>query len=223
MATPLPIVVLISGEGKNLQAIIDAAQAQHHIDIKAVISNNSEAHGLERARLAGIPTHALAHSDYPTRSAFEEALIKVIDSYQPEWVILAGFMRRLEPDFVDHYAHRILNIHPSLLPKYPGLHTHAAVLAAGEKVHGASIHWVDHGVDSGPLICQARVAVSTNDSVESLKHKVMNLETQLYPLVLSWLAESRLKMGPSGPQLDGQALPSQGLQLESSAEGKLIV
>lgn len=214
MTKALSIVVLISGTGNNLQAIIEASLSGAPIDIKAVISNNPEAYGLKRAELAGIPSILVPHQDYANRAEFEKALIQTIDNFHPDWIVLAGFMRRLDKAFVDHYPHRILNIHPSLLPKFQGLDTHARVLSAKEKLHGASIHLVDHGLDSGPLLVQAALKVEENDTETSLKTRVMELETQLYPLVLKWLAESRLEVDATGIRLEGQALPKEGILLK---------
>jgi len=205
--TPLPIVVLISGQGSNLQAIMDAiAAGEVAAEIRAVISNRVDAYGLERARRAGIPTAVLDHRDYPDRAAYDAALQASIDRYRPELVVLAGFMRILSPAFVAHYAGRLLNIHPSLLPDFTGLDTHRRVLAAGVKEHGASIHFVTAELDSGPVIIQGRVPVTAEDDAESLAAKVHAIEHRLYPLVVRWFAEGRLRMAGDRVIFDGRPL-----------------
>lgn len=186
---PLPIVVLISGNGSNLQAIIDAIHTQKlPVEIRAVISNRPDAFGLQRAQRAGIPAIALAHDAFPNRHAFEAALQEQIDRYHPEFIVLAGFMRRLTPKFIDRYAGRIINIHPSLLPKYPGLRTHQRVLEAKDPHHGVTIHYVTDVVDSGPIIRQGRLAVHPDDTESTLQQRIHVLEHRLYPEVLAELA-----------------------------------
>ena len=170
---PLPLVVLISGGGTNLQAIIDAAVADLPVDIRAVISNEADAFGLERARGAGIETRVLDHRAFPDREAYDAALAELIDEYEPGLVVLAGFMRILTPAFVRHYHGRMFNIHPSLLPRYRGLDTHARVLAAGDREHGATVHFVTEELDGGPLIIQARVPVLANDDPQTLARRVL--------------------------------------------------
>ena len=203
---PLSLVVLISGEGRNLQAIIDDAREHSALNIKAVISNNPNAYGLKRAELAGIPSFSLPHQDYATRAEFENALSQIIDQFKPNWIVLAGFMRLLSPQFVERYPRRILNIHPSLLPKYSGLNTHARALADQEVEHGASVHLVDAGLDSGPLLAQASLKVNPEETEQSLQTRVMSLETELYPVVLNWLAEKRLEIDGAGVFFDGKPL-----------------
>ena len=188
-----PIVVLISGNGTNLQAIIDFIQQQHHyIDISAVISNKDTAFGLQRAKNAGLVTAILDAKLYANRSAYDEALAALIDKYRPKLVVLAGFMRILSNDFVTHFHQRLINIHPSLLPKYKGLHTHQRVLDAGDIVHGCSVHFVNEQLDGGKIIAQAQCTVDANDSVTSLKEKVQQLEHQLYPQVINQFAIGEL-------------------------------
>lgn len=180
--TPLRLAVLISGNGSNLQAIVDAIEAKTlDATIVCVISNNPDAYGLERAQKANIPTHVLNHRNYAQREDYDAALQSLLDSYQPHLIILAGFMRILSPGFVAAYAGRILNIHPSLLPKYPGLHTHEQVLANGDKEHGCTVHLVTADLDEGPIIKQAQLSVLTSDTLESLKQRVHALEHILYP------------------------------------------
>jgi len=199
----LPIVVLISGSGSNLQAIIDAAQADLPVEIRAVISNKADAYGLERARQGGINTAVLSHTDYPDRTSYDTALRKLIDSYEPQLVILAGFMRILSDEFVRHYEGRMLNIHPSLLPRHRGLHTHARALEEGDSEHGATVHFVTPELDSGPIVLQARVPVEPNDSPESLAARVLEQEHRIYPEAIRWFASGRLKLIKGKACLDG--------------------
>lgn len=181
---PLPIVVLISGNGSNLQAIIDAIAVDLPAKICAVISNKVDAYGLERAKQANIPTKVIIRKDFPNRDAYEHALQQNIDQYEPRLIVLAGFMHILGERFVAAYPNRIINIHPSLLPKYPGLNTHAQVLANGDKEHGVTIHFVTPEVDAGPIIAQAKLAVLPDDTVESLQQRIHQLEHKLYPAVI---------------------------------------
>ncbi|MEN8204458.1 MAG: phosphoribosylglycinamide formyltransferase [Pseudomonadota bacterium] len=207
-ASPLPVVILISGRGSNLQAIIAAvADDALPVDIRAVISNRPNATGLQGAAQAGIATAIVDHTLYTDRRAFDQALQACIDQYQPGLVILAGFMRILSADFVDHYRGRMLNIHPSLLPDFPGLNTHQRVLDAGNEVHGASVHFVTADVDGGPVVLQARVPVHTDDTAESLAARVLEQEHQLYPMAIRWFARRRLTLGEKGQAvLDGVIL-----------------
>jgi phosphoribosylglycinamide formyltransferase-1 len=192
---PMPVVVLISGTGTNLQALIDAiAAGEVHARIAAVISNRPGAGGLERARRAGITTHVLDHTGYPDRAAFDAALAATIDAYRPGLVVLAGFMRILTPDFVEHYAGRMINIHPSLLPDFRGLNTHERVLRAGVKEHGASVHFVNNELDGGPVIMQARIPVRSDDTPKTLAARVQQREHRLYPRVVGLLADGRLML-----------------------------
>lgn len=203
---PLRVLVLISGSGSNLQALIDA-QGQAPYRIVAVISNQHEAFGLERARRAGIPTEVLSHRAFPDRSAYDRALAEIIDRFEPGLVVLAGFMRILTPVFVARYAGRMMNIHPSLLPRHRGLHTHRRALEAGDTEHGASVHFVTDELDGGPLIIQARIPVLPGDDAETLAARVLTLEHQIYPLAVRWFAEGRLRLDSDGrPWLDDQPL-----------------
>lgn len=197
----LPIVVLISGNGSNLQAIIDAARRDLAVEVRAVISSRSDAGGLQRAKQAGIPAHVIKN---------ENGLAELIDSYSPKIIVLAGYMRRLSPEFVQHYAGRIINIHPSLLPKYPGLDTHKKVLQAQDKLHGVTIHFVTQEVDAGPIICQAQLNIDAHDTEDTLKTRIHTLEHRLYPQVLSWLAAGRVKLNSNGKvTLDGEVIQLQ--------------
>lgn len=208
------VVVLISGSGSNLQALIDSiAHDGNPARIAAVISNRADAYGLVRAQQAGIATAVLDHKQFADREAFDAALVEAIDAHQPDLVVLAGFMRILTPAFVTHYSGRLLNIHPSLLPKHKGLHTHQRALEAGDSEHGCSVHFVTEELDGGPLVVQAVLPVRADDTPDSLAQRVHQAEHQIYPLAVRWFAEGRLRLGPQGCLLDGQALPAQGWQI----------
>lgn len=209
------IVVLVSGQGSNLQALIDAQQ-QGRIsgEISAVFSNNPRAFGLERAELAGIAQHALDAKAYASRASFDLALAQAIDQYQPDLLVLAGYMRILSPEFVQHYAGRMLNIHPSLLPKYPGLHTHRQALENGDQEHGTSVHFVTDELDGGPVILQAKVPIFSDDTEEDVVERVQTQEHNIYPLVVGWFTDGRLSMQDNAAWLDGKRLPAQGYAAE---------
>ncbi|MBG2802853.1 phosphoribosylglycinamide formyltransferase [Proteus sp. WDL240414] len=201
------IVVLISGNGSNLQAIIDACRANKITgNVVAVLSNKANAYGLERAKLADIPAYFVDPTLYNDRTDYDKALIEKIDAYQPDIVVLAGFMRILSPDFVTHYQHKLLNIHPSLLPKYPGLHTHRQVLANKDSFHGVTVHFVTEELDGGPMIIQARIPVLPDDTEQSLQTRIQAEEYRIYPLAIGWLADERLKMQNNQAVLDDIAL-----------------
>ena len=205
------VVVLLSGTGSNLQAMIDSFKGvDNPVRIRAVISNRADAFGLQRARDAGIEARVLDHKAFEGREAFDAALIELIDTFQPNLVVLAGFMRILSATFVRHYQGRLLNIHPSLLPLYKGLHTHQRVLEAGDSEHGCSVHFVTEELDGGPLVVQAVIPVELNDSPASLAHRVHAQEHEIYPLAIRWFAEGRLSLGEQGALLDGQLLPASG-------------
>lgn len=206
--TPLAVVVLISGSGSNLQALIDGQmRGELPIRIRAVISNVPGVKGLDRARAAGISTAVLNHREFPDRSRFDEHLMALIDSFQPGLVVLAGFMRILTSGFVRHYQGRLLNIHPSLLPKYPGLHTHQRALDARDRVHGATVHFVTDELDGGPAILQAEVPVLTTDDADTLAARVLKQEHRIYPLAVEWFATGRLALDRDGRvRLDQQVL-----------------
>ena len=192
---PLRLVVLLSGNGSNLQAIIDSIENQHlPAQVVAVISNKADAYGLQRARQAGIPGEVLAHTDFADRKLYDQALKQRIDHYQPDLVVLAGFMRILSDEFVKHYAGRIMNIHPSLLPEYKGLNTHQRVLDAGEKEHGCSVHFVTPALDDGPVILQAKVKVKENDTAETLAERVHKEEHRIYPEAIRLFAENKISL-----------------------------
>lgn len=201
------IVVLISGNGSNLQAIIDACRANKITgNVVAVLSNKADAYGLKRAKLADIPAYFIDPALYNDRTDYDKALIEQIDAYQPDIVVLAGFMRILSPDFVTHYQHKLLNIHPSLLPKYPGLHTHRQVLANKDSFHGVTVHFVTEELDGGPMIIQARIPVLPDDTEQSLQARIQIEEYRIYPLAIGWLADERLKMQNNQAFLDDIAL-----------------
>lgn len=213
MGNSCNVVVLISGSGSNLQALIDSQAADNPARIGAVISNRADAYGLTRAQEAGIPTRVLDHKAFASREAFDAALIASIDAFQPDLVVLAGFMRILSADFVHHYHGRLLNIHPSLLPRHKGLHTHQRALDEGDGEHGCSVHFVTEELDGGPLIVQAVVPVQTGDTPELLAKRVQIGEHHIYPLAVRWFAEGRLRLGSQGAELDGTPLPASGRQI----------
>lgn len=209
------IVVLISGSGTNLQAIIDASEvADYPGSIVGVISNKSDAYGLTRAESANIATVALSHKDFDSRESYDQALISKIDQFSPDVIVLAGFMRILSPAFVQYYQGKLLNIHPSLLPKYQGLNTHQRAIDAGDKEHGVSVHFVTEELDGGPVILQAKVPVFDGDTSDDLAARVHEQEHRIYPLVVKWLCEKRLSMSIEAQNeqaiLDGSILPASG-------------
>lgn len=205
------VVVLLSGTGSNLQALIDSTRTgDSPVRIAAVISNRSDAYGLQRARGAGIETRSLDHKAFEGREAFDSALVELIDAFNPQLVVLAGFMRILSAGFVRHYEGRLLNIHPSLLPKYKGMHTHQRALDAGDNEHGCSVHFVTEELDGGPLVVQAVVPVESDDSAQTLAQRVHTQEHRIYPLAVRWFAEGRLILGDQGALLDGQLLAASG-------------
>ncbi|MCA6971120.1 phosphoribosylglycinamide formyltransferase [Pectobacterium carotovorum] len=209
------IVVLISGHGSNLQALIDACKnGRLKGKIAAVFSNNAEAYGLERAQNADIPTCVLNPEDFADRAAFDAALANEIEQYDPALVILAGYMRILSPEFVAQFAGKMLNIHPSLLPKYPGLHTHRKALENGDREHGTSVHFVTDELDGGPLILQAKVPVFSDDTEESLSERVKTHEHTIYPMVINWFLNGRLVMRDNEAWLDSVRIPPQGYAAE---------
>ncbi len=213
---PTRVVVLISGSGSNLQALINNCHAGAlPIDMVAVISNRPDVLGLARARDANIPAVVLDHKNFTDRETFDHALMEKIDSYQPDLVVLAGFMRILSATFTQHYEGRMLNIHPSLLPKFQGLHTHQRALDAGEKRHGVTVHFVTAELDGGPAIVQASIPIVAGDNANSLAKRVQEQEHIIYPLAIKWFAEGELKMVNGKTQLKGELLPACGVQIYS--------
>jgi phosphoribosylglycinamide formyltransferase-1 len=206
-AARLPIVVLISGTGSNLRVIAErAADGTLPVDIRAVISDKPEARGLAWAAAQGIPTVALSPRDYPDRAAFDRALADTVASHAPGLVVLAGFMRILGDAFVERFAGRLVNIHPSLLPKYRGLHTHRRALEAGDREHGASVHFVTRELDGGPVVLQARVPVRDGDDEAALAARVLAQEHLIYPECIGWFAAGRLRLHDGCVFLDGHRL-----------------
>lgn len=202
----LPIVILISGNGSNLQAIIDAtmnnaanptqnssAQQALPVEIQAVISNRDDAYGLERAKKAGIHTVVLKDDNFTSRKAYDQALLSTIEQYHPQLIVLAGFMRILSDEFVIHYSGKMINIHPSLLPKFRGLNTHQRAIDAGETETGATVHFVTPELDGGPAIIQSKLRILPNESAEKLAERVLALEHQIYPLAIRWIADAKIE------------------------------
>lgn len=193
------IVILISGRGSNMEAVVRACAAeQWPARVAAVISNKAEAKGLDFAKAHGIPTAVVSNKDYPTRELFDAALQQVIDGFAPDLVVLAGFMRILTPGFVEHYAGRMLNIHPSLLPLFPGLDTHRQALDAGVLEHGATVHFVTAQLDHGPVVAQARIDVCPGDTEDTLAARLLSEEHKLYPYAVRLFVEDRLSIVDDG-------------------------
>ena len=211
---PRRVVVLISGSGSNLQALMDACRRGDIAgEVVAVISNKANAYGLQRAQAAGIPSEILEHSYFPDRQSFDTALMQHIERYQPDLVVLAGFMRILTPEFVRYYQGRLLNIHPSLLPLYKGVRTHERALEDGVKEHGASVHFVTPELDGGPVIMQARVPVLPSDNPESLAQRVLSQEHIIYPRVVKWFTDGRLRLENNQVYLDNRPLYQPAIHL----------
>ena len=200
------IVILISGGGSNMKAIVQRAQQQAWeanglARIAAVVSNRADAGGLTFAAEQGIPTVVLSHKDFASREAYDAALMAKMDAFMPDLVVLAGFMRILTPEFTNHYARRMLNIHPSILPNFKGLHTHEQALAAGVKVHGATVHGVTAELDHGPIVMQSSVAVLPDDTADTLAARVLKTEHIIYPQVVQWFIEDVLVWDDAGIRL----------------------
>jgi len=210
------LAILISGHGSNLQAFIDAcASGELLANISLVISNKTDAAGLQRAARSGIPCACIDHKDYASREQFDAALVNALQAHDPDLVILAGFMRILTPVLIEPYLGRLMNIHPSLLPKYPGLHTHQRALDAGDKEAGATVHFVTAELDGGPPIIQARVPVVRGDTAQSLAERVTTQEHIIYPLAVQWFLEGRVALRGTQATLDGAAIPATGVQAEA--------
>ena len=207
----LRVVVLISGRGSNLQRLIDRSASDLPAEIVGVISNRPDAAGLARAEKAGIPTVVVDHTGFESRATFESALQVAIDEFHPQLIVLAGFMRKLEEDFVAPYVGRMINIHPSLLPAFRGLDTHERALEAGVEQHGCSVHFVTEDLDGGPVIAQMRVLIENGDNPETLAARVLRHEHELLPAVVHWFAEGRLRMTDRGVELDGTKLMAPAL------------
>jgi len=201
------IVILISGSGTNLQAIIDAVAAgQINASISAVISNRADAKGLDRARQQHINAVIIDQNEYDDRASYDQALISEIDKYKPDLIVLAGFMRILSEEFISHFNNIILNIHPSLLPEFKGLHTHRRALEASKKTHGASVHFVSNELDSGPVVIQAEVPVLANDTEDALAERVLHQEHVIYPMAIAWYIDGRLEVNGNTVLLDDNTL-----------------
>tara|TARA_B100001109_G_scaffold167044_1_gene136127 strand:- start:85154 stop:85825 length:672 start_codon:yes stop_codon:yes gene_type:complete len=209
------IVILISGSGSNMAAIADAVKAGDiDADIAAVISNKPDVAGLQKARDRDIDAQVVDHSGFQSREHFDVALMRKIDEYEPDLIVLAGFMRILTADFVRRYLGRMLNIHPSLLPKYQGLHTHQRAIDAGDTEHGVTVHFVTEELDDGPNVIQAVVTISSDDTADALQQRVRQQEHIIYPIAVKWFVSGRLTMKDNQAMLDGIALPAGGLRLE---------
>ncbi len=207
------IVILISGRGSNMEALIAARDAgQLPVTIAAVISNRPDAKGLQTAEKAGIATRVVDHKTFAGREAFDAALAECIDTFAPDLVVLAGFMRILTEGFVMHYSGRLMNIHPSLLPSFPGLHTHQRAIDEGVRIHGCTVHFVTPALDHGPVIIQAAVPVLDGDDEDSLSARILRQEHQIYPQAVRWFAEDKLRL------VDGRVL----LAAELDASASLI-
>lgn len=207
MNNPIRVAVLISGSGSNLQAIIDD-QVKHNneYEIVLVISNKADAYGLTRASNAGLAAEVIDHTQYDSREAFDQALQKKLDKAKVDLVVLAGFMRILTPEFTQHFLGKMLNIHPSLLPKYTGLQTHRRALEANDSEHGLSIHFVTPELDGGPVILQATVPIEEGETEASLQQKIHTQEHLTYPLVIRWFAQGRIQLVDNAVQLDKTVL-----------------
>ena len=212
--SPPKVVLLISGSGSNMTKIVDQLRTEQvAVDFALVLSNQPDAAGLQKAEERAIPTRVLSHKEFATREEYDAALIQTLDEYEPDLIVLAGFMRVLSERFVRHYEHRILNIHPALLPKFKGLNTHARALEAGEREHGATVHFIDENLDEGFNIIQAVVPVLAEDTAASLQQRVLEQEHTIYPIAVKWFVEGRLRIKKGIVTLDGQSLPTSGLRL----------
>jgi len=199
--------ILISGSGTNLQSFIDdVASGELELSLSIVFTNRANAYGLTRARDAGIATACIEHRDYADRQSFDHAVAQTLDKAEPELLLLAGYMRILSPWFVNHYAGRILNMHPALLPAFPGLDTHQRVLDAGDTWHGSTVHFVTDELDAGPRILQGRLTVDAEESADELATRVQAIEHQIYPQAANWFANGRLAYHDGAAWLDGERL-----------------
>lgn len=222
MTSRCKTAVLISGSGTNLQAFIDAvSRGNLGLELSVVLSNKPEAYGLVRAEEAGIPTVCLQHGHYADRASFDTAVAEKLDEWRPDLLVLAGFMRILSPGFVAHYSGRILNIHPALLPAYPGLDTHQRVLDAGDEWHGSTVHFVTEELDGGPRILQGRLPVVAGESADQLASRVQAIEHQIYPQAAGWVGEGRVEFRHGQTWIDG-ALAEEPVVQTFDRDGTLI-
>lgn len=213
------LLVLISGGGSNLQSFIDACEeGSLQAEVVAVISNKAGVKGLDRAATAGIPNIVVDHRAFDSRDSFDQNLGDMIDSFAPDLVVLAGFMRILTPGFVNRFLGRLINIHPSLLPAYPGLHTHQRAIDAGDQQAGATVHFVTPELDGGPSVLQAQVPVLPDDNADILAQRVLDFEHRIYPMAAQWFCQGRLRMTNGQALLDGKALPETGVIFDGSTE-----
>ena len=205
------LVVLASGNGSNFQAIIDACESGRlDAEIVLLVVNRPGAYALERAKKHGIPSRLIDHKAYADREAFDAAMAEAIDEVQPDWIIMAGFMRILTDGFVERFRGRLINIHPSLLPKYPGMNTHARALEAGDRQHGATVHFVTPTVDAGPPIVQGRLEIFDNDDVDALKQRIHGVEHRIYPLAIDWLVQGKIDFDQAGSQTNPAIVDASG-------------
>ena len=207
------IVVLLSGNGSTLQALIDQ-QNRYQYDIVGVLSNRSDAFGLIRAQAASIPDAFLEHKDFPDRAAFDQQFLKLIDSFQPDFIVLAGYMRILSDNVVRHFSGRMVNIHPSLLPRHKGLHTYQSVLDAGDQEHGTTVHFVTEKLDSGAHLIQASLPINSHDTAKTLEERVKRMEQLVYPKAVDWLCSGRIQLSGTKVLLDNEPLPKQGYLIQ---------
>ena len=209
------VVILISGSGTNMLNIAEqCAQERVAGEVVAVISNKADAGGLTKAAELGLETAVLAHNDFDSREAYDQALAELVERFQPDVVVLAGFMRILTAEFAQQFQGRILNVHPSLLPEYKGLHTHQRALENGDSEHGVSIHFVTEELDVGPVVLQAKIPIFDGDTIDDLQERVHEQEYRIYPLVVNWLCTERLRLTAAGAELDGQLLGPSGYAAE---------
>ena len=222
MAMRCKTAVLVSGSGTNLQAFIDrVGRGALDLELSVVFSNNPDAFGLERARNAGIPTACIEHGNFADRDSFDRAVAAKLDEWQPDLLVLAGFMRILSAAFVTHYAGKILNIHPALLPAYPGLNTHQRVLDAGDTWHGSTVHFVTEELDGGPRILQGRLPVDAGETAEQLATRVQTVEHQIYPEAAGWVGEGRVEFRDGKTRIDGSVADQPVIQVFDRAGKRL--
>jgi phosphoribosylglycinamide formyltransferase-1 len=220
MASRCKTAILISGSGTNLQAFIDAVEdGSLDLELAVVFSNNPDAYGLERAEQAGIPTACIQHADFLNRESFDHAVIAELDRFKPELLILAGFMRILSPSFVAHYSGKILNIHPALLPLYPGLNTHQRVLDAGDTWHGSTVHFVTEELDGGPRILQGRLAVVAGETADELATRVQAIEHRIYPEAAGWVGSGKVMFRDGECWVDDRLAEEPPIQTFSKISG----